>query len=208
MPADLASLGYTRQVCIDFSATVVEVMSEQHRDIADISWDQTDLWDVGALAFSKATSIALFSATFDAMIYGSGWNPPAEVKENTTKYLAEVHRVLKDDGMIICVSFPQPHFIRPLLAANGLWDAEVRVLNGGNGCLEKYAWILTKKKAEVSSLLVSPVADCCITRCEANTSLASPILSPWSAGMRDWAVDDLTEAFGYDDENLVAQDCA
>ena len=126
MPADLASLGYTRQVCIDFSATVVKVMSEQHRDIAGISWHQADLRDMGAVAEDKAVDVAFDKATLDAMIYGSGRNPPAEVKENTAKYLAEVHHLLEDDGIFICVSFPQPHFIRPLLTANGLWDTEVR----------------------------------------------------------------------------------
>ncbi|KAL2261938.1 hypothetical protein VTK26DRAFT_2946 [Humicola hyalothermophila] len=97
----------------------------------NIAWHQADLRDMGVVVPDKAVDVAFDKAALDAMVYGSGRNPPDEVKENTGRYLAEVHRVLKDDGIFTCVSFRQLHFVRPLLAASGLWDAEGARAQGG-----------------------------------------------------------------------------
>ncbi|KAK4135938.1 hypothetical protein BT67DRAFT_400405 [Trichocladium antarcticum] len=145
IPADLASLGFHHQVCIDFSTTVVNMMTERHRSIPGITWYEQDLRDMGAVVADKSVDVAFDKSTLDAMIYGNPWNAPADVKENTGKYLAEVHRVLKDDGVLLCLSFRQPHFMKPLLTTGGLWDIEVRVL-GGSGCFNYFGFVMTKKR--------------------------------------------------------------
>ncbi|KAK3392877.1 hypothetical protein B0H63DRAFT_498363 [Podospora didyma] len=120
IPAELAIRGYKRQMCVDFSPVVVEMMSERHWKIAGIQWKSIDV------AFDKGT--------LDAMIHGSPWNPPDDVKENTSKYLQEIHRVLKDDGVFLYITFRQLHFMRPLLNAPG------------GGMLEYFCFQLKKKK--------------------------------------------------------------
>lgn len=43
----------------------------------------------GGIADSSV-DVAFDKSTLDAMIFGSPWNPPAEVRENTARYLGEV----------------------------------------------------------------------------------------------------------------------
>ena len=49
-PADLASLGYQRQLCVDFSTTVVDLMKDRHSSIPGIEWRLLDLRDMDSVA--------------------------------------------------------------------------------------------------------------------------------------------------------------
>ena len=64
-------------------------MSERHRTIEGLTWRHMDVRDMVDIA-DKSIDVAFDKGTFDAMIYGSPWSPPQEVKDNTTKYLKEV----------------------------------------------------------------------------------------------------------------------
>jgi hypothetical protein len=88
IPAELASRGYRRQLCIDFSTVVVELMTERHSKIEGIEWKNMDVRNMDIP--DKSIDVAFDKGTLDAMIYGSPWSPPSEVKENTSKYLKEV----------------------------------------------------------------------------------------------------------------------
>jgi hypothetical protein len=44
----------------------------------------------------------------------------------------QVHRVLKDDGVFLYVTYRQPHFIKPILNRNNEWGIEMEVLGGGD----------------------------------------------------------------------------
>jgi EEF1A lysine methyltransferase 4 len=95
---------------------------------------------------SSSIDVAFDKGTLDAMIHGSPWSPPDDVKDNSGRYLQEVHRVLKDGGVFLYVTFRQKHFIEPLLKAPGLdWSLEMRVLDGGGG-FDYFGWVLTKRK--------------------------------------------------------------
>ncbi|KAG8408244.1 hypothetical protein J3459_018055 [Metarhizium acridum] len=39
IPVELASRGYKRQLCIDFSPTVVDLMTGRHAEVEGIEWD-------------------------------------------------------------------------------------------------------------------------------------------------------------------------
>lgn len=39
---------------------------------------------------SSSVDVAFDKGTLDAMIHGSPWNPPEDVKENASKYMDEV----------------------------------------------------------------------------------------------------------------------
>ncbi|ROW08705.1 hypothetical protein VPNG_06375 [Cytospora leucostoma] len=145
IPAELATRGYTRQLCVDFSPVVVELMSERHSSIPGIEWKQADVRNLDHLT-DGSVNVAFDKGTLDAMIYGSGWNPPDEVRDNTSKYMREVHRVLKDDGAFLYITFRPPHFIRPLLnPADSLWELEMQTLESDKGTFPYYGYVLRKK---------------------------------------------------------------
>lgn len=56
----------------------------------------------------------------------------------------QVHRILKDDGVFLYITFRQPHFIRPLLSVNNLWSLKMETLSAGESSFDYYGWILTK----------------------------------------------------------------
>ncbi|KAF5534407.1 endothelin-converting enzyme 2 [Fusarium mexicanum] len=142
VPAELAERGYMRQLCVDFSPVVVDMMTERHKEIAGIEWSRVDVRDMPSIA-SGSIDVAFDKGTLDAMIYGSPWSPPDEVMENTSRYLKEVHRVLKADGVFLNVTFRQPHFMKLLMNQDNIFDIEVEVLEDGVG-FDYYGYVVKK----------------------------------------------------------------
>ncbi|EXF84313.1 hypothetical protein CFIO01_08344 [Colletotrichum fioriniae PJ7] len=146
IPADLSVRGYNNQLCLDFSTVVIDLMRQQHADLAGIEWKWADIRDMPDAAPTASVDVAFDKSTLDAMIHGSPWSPPDDVRENTAKYLGEVHRALKDDGVFLCITYRQPHFMRPLLNADNLWDMDMDVLSGGESAFDYYGFILRRRK--------------------------------------------------------------
>ncbi|KAF5962280.1 endothelin-converting enzyme 2 [Fusarium bulbicola] len=144
VPAELVERGYLRQLCVDFSPVVVDMMTERHKEIAGIEWSRVDVRDMPSIA-SGSIDVAFDKGTLDAMIHGSPWNPPDEVRENTSRYLKEVHRVLKADGVFLNVTFRQPHFMKLLMNQDNIFDIEVEVLEDGVG-FEYYGYVVKKSR--------------------------------------------------------------
>jgi hypothetical protein len=65
------------------------MMTERHKDIVGIEWGRVDVRDMPSVS-TGSIDVAFDKGTLDAMIYGSPWSPPDEVRENTSKYLKEV----------------------------------------------------------------------------------------------------------------------
>lgn len=88
MPHELFNIGYKTQTCVDFSSVVIEQMRERYAADTGVRWECAD---VRSLPFpDRSYDVAFDKGTLDAMIYGSPWNPPDEVKENTNRYMNEV----------------------------------------------------------------------------------------------------------------------
>lgn len=144
IPVELASRGYQRQLCVDFSPTVVDLMTKRHAEFEGIEWKLMDVRDMAGVA-DGSIDVAFDKGTLDAMIYGSPWDPPQMVKDNTSAYLKEVHRVLRDGGVFLYVTFRQPHFMKPLLdpmVARGM-DMDMQIL-GGAGAFEYFGYKIQK----------------------------------------------------------------
>lgn len=142
---------------MDFSPVVVDMMTKRHAEIKGIEWKRADVRDLEMLA-DESVDVALDKGTLDAMIYGSCWNPPDEVKINTGRYMREVHRVLKNGGMFLYITFRQAHLIRPLLNPEGrLWDMEMQILQSEEGTFPYYGYVIRKKKAALDDEDTSPV---------------------------------------------------
>ncbi|EWY82591.1 hypothetical protein FOYG_14683 [Fusarium oxysporum NRRL 32931] len=144
VPAELAERGYQKQLCVDFSPVVVDMMTERHKEITGIEWSRVDVRDMPSIA-TGSIDVAFDKGTLDAMIYGSPWSPPDEVKENTSKYLKEVHRALKADGVFLYITFRQPHFMKLLLNPDNIFDMEMEVLGDGGG-FDYYGYIIRKSQ--------------------------------------------------------------
>lgn len=94
----------------------------------------------------QSIDVALDKGTLDAMVYGSGWNPPDEVKDNTSRYMKELHRVLKDDGLFLYITYRQARFIQPLLNPGGhLWHMDMQELSSGEGTFPYYGYSIRKR---------------------------------------------------------------
>ncbi|KYG13634.1 hypothetical protein FVEG_13903 [Fusarium verticillioides 7600] len=144
VPAELAERGYQKQLCVDFSPVVVEMMTERHKDIPGIQWSRVDVRDMPSIE-SGSIDVAFDKGTLDAMIYGSPWSPPDEVRENTSRYLKEVHRVLKADGVFLYITFRQPHFMKLLLNPDSIFEMEMEVLGDGGG-FDYYGYVIRKSQ--------------------------------------------------------------
>ncbi len=61
----------------------------QNQLVGGIEWRCLDVRDMTGIA-DRSVDVAFDKGTLDAMIHGSPWSPPDEVKENTSRYLKEV----------------------------------------------------------------------------------------------------------------------
>jgi EEF1A lysine methyltransferase 4 len=64
-------------------------MTERHNTIEGIEWKHIDVRNMVGIS-NQSINVAFDKGTLDAMIYGSPWSPPQEVKDNTSKYMKEV----------------------------------------------------------------------------------------------------------------------
>ncbi|KAL9596060.1 MAG: hypothetical protein Q9219_006046 [cf. Caloplaca sp. 3 TL-2023] len=154
IPKDLSKQGYQDQICLDFSAVIVKNMAERHAGVQGITWMQADARNMDKVT-SGSVDVAFDKSTLDAMIHGSPWDPPADVLDNTSQYIQEmvddlgpqVFRVLKFGGTFICITYRQPHFIRPLFNGQDLdWSVEMDVLGGSDVSFDYYGFVLTKSR--------------------------------------------------------------
>jgi ubiquinone/menaquinone biosynthesis C-methylase UbiE len=155
--------GYKNQVCIDFSEVVIKEMSTQFAAKEGIDWKVADVRHM--TDFSSASfDAAIDKGTLDAMIHGSLWDPPKEVRNNTGQYIDEVSltrgtrirvdgadlakqvaRVLKPGGVFIYITYRQPHFMKKMLIREGIWDLQTIELKEDAGTFEYFSFVMTKK---------------------------------------------------------------
>lgn len=87
LTADLHYLGYTNQTSVDFSHVVIDAMRSKYSNIQS-RWQ---VMDVRSLELPNASvDIAIDKGTLDAMIHGSLWDPPDDVRSNVGRYVDEV----------------------------------------------------------------------------------------------------------------------
>lgn len=147
MTADLHRLGYTEQTNIDFAGIVIRDMEAKYRNLG-ATWE---VMDVRQMDFgNESFDIALDKSTLDCMFHGSMWDPPDDVRDNINKYLSEVDRVLVPGGTFHCITFRQPHFIKPLLVREKVWTLDVRTLSDsiGGPVFDYFLYVMVKHGAD------------------------------------------------------------
>ncbi|OBT47239.1 hypothetical protein VE00_03458 [Pseudogymnoascus sp. WSF 3629] len=141
LTADIYNLGHTNQTSVDFSQVVIDAMQLKYSSL-ETRWR---VMDVRQLELPDGSvDVAIDKGTLDAMIHGSVWDPPDDVRSNVGQYVDEVARVLKPGGQWLYITYRQPHFMKPLLAREGSWDLSVEVLAEDAGAFEYFGFIMKK----------------------------------------------------------------
>ena len=92
--------GYTSIANIDVSKVVIDQMTEKHKDKASVTWK---VMNATQMDFSdELFDIVLDKGTFDSILCGESSTSMAH------RTLKEVYRVLKPNGVFICVSYGKP----------------------------------------------------------------------------------------------------
>ena len=86
------------------------------------------------------------------MLYGSQWNSPDEVQSNVQQYVDEVSRILKPKGSWLYITFRQPHFVKPQLSREGVWNLVVERLEDGPGTFEYFVYVMTKSTVRTEEI--------------------------------------------------------
>jgi EEF1A lysine methyltransferase 4 len=96
----LHAAGYKNQVCVDFSALVISDMASRFADMEGIQWKVADVRRMDDIQ-EGVFDAAIDKSTLDAMLSGSLWDPPEEVKTNTRSYIDEVSQHQCVDNTIL-----------------------------------------------------------------------------------------------------------
>ncbi|OBT63790.1 hypothetical protein VE03_06952 [Pseudogymnoascus sp. 23342-1-I1] len=154
MTADIYNLGYKNQTSIDFSRVVIDAMESKYSSL-ETRWR---VMDVRQLELPDGSvDVAIDKGTLDAMIHGSLWDPPDDVRSNVGRYVDEVARVLKPGGEWLYITYRQPHFMKPLLGREDSWDLSVEVLAEDAGAFEYFGYIMRKHQSASSSHVTAPI---------------------------------------------------
>ncbi|KAI5418406.1 hypothetical protein KIW84_042878 [Lathyrus oleraceus] len=101
---------------------IEEENAEKSRDIKVMQADMLELpFD------DECFDLVIEKGTMDVLFVDSGdpWNPKPETMSKVMSTLKGVHRVLKEDGIFISITFGQPHFRRPIFnAPDFTWSVE------------------------------------------------------------------------------------
>ena len=102
--------GYQEITNIDISFTVIKQMIEKYKEtIPNMTYKQMD---VRQLQFQDgAFDCVIDKGTFDSVCCGDGAGP------NAAQMLSEIHRVLKPNGVFICMSFGKDQLRMPYFAS-------------------------------------------------------------------------------------------
>ncbi|XP_061368684.1 uncharacterized protein LOC133311623 [Gastrolobium bilobum] len=114
--------GYTDVVNIDISSVVIEAMLNKYRDCPHLKYVKMDVRDMSAFE-SGSFGAVVDKGTLDSILCGSN------SRENATKMLGEVWRVLKDKGVYILVTYGAPLYRLRLLKESCSWTIKLHVID-------------------------------------------------------------------------------
>ncbi|XAR72844.1 Endothelin-converting enzyme 1 [Bertholletia excelsa] len=148
---ELYKEGINDITCIDLSAVAVEktqkrLLAKGYKEIKVLEADMLDL------PFSNdCFDVVIEKGTMDVLFVDSGdpWNPRPETLSKVMAMLQGVHRVLKQDGTFISITFGQPHFRRPLFNAPEFsWSVEWKTFGDG---FHYFFYVLKKGQRSLES---------------------------------------------------------
>ncbi|KAG0632988.1 S-adenosyl-L-methionine-dependent methyltransferase [Tuber brumale] len=145
LPEDLHRRGYKDQTNIDFSEVVIRDMKAKCEGLEGLRWEVMDVREMHGVGDGEV-DVAIDKGTLDAMLSGSLWDPPEDVRRNTKAYVDEVARVLKSGGLFLYITYRQPHFVKPIISREDVWlGFEIESIQEEGGMFEYFGFVMRKK---------------------------------------------------------------
>ncbi|KAG6613770.1 methyltransferase-like protein 13 isoform x1 [Phytophthora cinnamomi] len=116
LSAELAADGFCDLLSVDFSARVIDEMRRKHPALRWQEMDMTDMRALGAASFD----LVVDKGALDALMA----EDTPEVREDATRMLREVRRVLAPGGRYCCVTMAQDFILQHLLGFFCAADAD------------------------------------------------------------------------------------
>ncbi|KAJ8759791.1 hypothetical protein K2173_009892 [Erythroxylum novogranatense] len=131
--------GYEDVVNIDISSVVIEAMRTKYSDRPQMKYFQMDVRDMSTFQAASFNTI-IDKGTLDSILCGSN------SRQNATKMLEEVWRVLKDKGVYFLVTYGSPVYRLRLLKESCSWSIKLHVIGKSlsEGTSGQPIWELTK----------------------------------------------------------------
>ena len=128
--------GFTSIDSVDYSQVVIDKMSAAHRHLPQLRFL---VQDVRAMTFApQSYDVIVDKGTLDAILCG------AESNRHATAMLSECHRVLKDDGRLLIITYGQPTSRLSYLEQTRYgWDVTYEVLGG-----TRYLYVCRKHSSD------------------------------------------------------------
>ena len=123
LTTDLAADGYTQLTSSDYSAAVIERMRAKSAGAHPaIRWVVADMTDLSAVFDAGSFDAIIDKAAMDALLADGGdvWEAPAPLLRVAASVMDSFAHVLRPGGVLLQVSFAQPHFRRQYLAHDQL----------------------------------------------------------------------------------------
>ncbi|RZB90675.1 EEF1A lysine methyltransferase 4 [Glycine soja] len=118
--------GYTDVVNIDISSVVIEAMKTKHQDCPQLKFMKMDVRDMNDFQ-SGSFGAVIDKGTLDSILVSvamCGNNS----RQNATKMLEEIWRVLKDKGVYVLVTYGAPLYRLRLLQESCSWTIKLHVI--------------------------------------------------------------------------------
>lgn len=116
-------------------------MAEQFEN-DNLRWLTMDLLDMSSID-AASVDLAFDKGAMECMADYPPQDPPDPVLKETGKYMKQVERVLKEDGVFICIMRKDPKYAKPLLE-RGVWRIKGVELMEVEREVSSYCYILTK----------------------------------------------------------------
>ncbi|KAK1928594.1 Methyltransferase-like protein 13 [Phytophthora citrophthora] len=116
LSADLAADGFSSLLSVDFSERVIDEMRRKH---PALQWQVMDMTDMRTLE-SGSFDLVMDKGAIDALMA----EDTAEIKQDATKMLREVRRVLAPGGRYCCVTMAQDFILQHVLNFFSLKDEQ------------------------------------------------------------------------------------
>ncbi|XP_027336699.1 methyltransferase-like protein 13 [Abrus precatorius] len=113
--------GYTDVLNIDISSVVIEAMKRKYRDKPQLKYMEMDVRDMSGFQ-SESFGAVIDKGTLDSILCGNN------SRQNATKMLGEIWRVLKDKGVYVLVTYGAPVHRLRLLRDSCSWTIKLHVI--------------------------------------------------------------------------------